>query len=135
MTATAQMLESYPRDLGREERQRLETAIVACFECGQVCTTCADACLSEPRVADMIACVRASLDCADVCATTGRVLSRHTWSGIQVAHRMLEACVQACLTCAEECNRHSGTHDYCGVCMVSCRTCEEACNDLGAILR
>jgi hypothetical protein len=72
------MLETYPRDLGHIDRAKLEACIAACFECAQVCTACADACLSEDMVAELTKCIRTNLDCADICETTGRVLSRHT---------------------------------------------------------
>ena len=75
MTATGQMLDAYPKDLGQVDRTRLEACIAACFECAQVCTACADACLAEDVVADLTKCIRTNLDCADVCETTGRVVS------------------------------------------------------------
>src|SRR5206468_12075580 len=76
-TASA-MLDTYPADLGRVDRAALARCIEACVECSQACTACADACLSEPTIADLTKCIRSNLDCADICDTTGRVLSRHT---------------------------------------------------------
>lgn len=52
--------------------------IEACFECAQTFTARADACLAEPTVTDLVRCVRLNLDCADVCETTGKILSRLT---------------------------------------------------------
>jgi hypothetical protein len=57
------------------------------------CAACADACLSEESVADLASCVRTDLDCADVCAVTARVLSRHTGYDAMVSRALLEACV------------------------------------------
>ena len=78
MTVAGRLLETYPKDLGGIDRQKLQECIEACFECAQACTACADACLSEDMVAELTTCIRTNLDCADVCETAGRVLSRHT---------------------------------------------------------
>jgi hypothetical protein len=129
-TTTGQMLEAYPRDLGRVDVRRLETCIAACFECTQVCTACADACLSEEKVAELTKCIRTNLDCADICDATGRVLSRHTGYDAHITRRMLEACMQACQSCGDECTEHASMHEHCRICAESCRTCEQACRDL-----
>ena len=76
MTVSSPMIDTYPKDLGGVDKQELAACIEACDECAQVCTARADACLSEDMVAELTKCVRTDLDCADVCDTTGRVLSR-----------------------------------------------------------
>jgi hypothetical protein len=53
------------------------------------------------------------LDCADVCATTARVLSRQTTSDGGTLRAVLEACATACRVCAE-----------------ACRRCERACQEM-----
>ncbi len=78
MTQTEAMLDAYPADLGGIDKQALAACIDACLVCAQTCTACADACLSEEMVAELRKCIRTDLDCADVCAATGSVLSRHT---------------------------------------------------------
>ena len=47
------MLETYPKEVGNIDRQKLAECIQACFECAQTCTACADACLAEDMVADL----------------------------------------------------------------------------------
>src|SRR5699024_10053082 len=69
----ASMLQTYPKDLGMIDQQKLAECIEACFECAQTCTACSDACLAEDMVADLTQCIRLNQDCADVCETTGRV--------------------------------------------------------------
>jgi hypothetical protein len=71
------MLETYPQPINLD-RTKLAAAIDALIACGEACTACADACLSEDMVAQLTKCIRTNLDCADICATTARVLSRHT---------------------------------------------------------
>ncbi|GAA2393845.1 four-helix bundle copper-binding protein [Nonomuraea africana] len=129
----AEMLSAYPKDLGNVDRQKLTACIEQCLRCGQACTACADACLSEDNVADMATCVRTDLDCADICETTARVLSRHTGYDANLTRAVLEACAQACKACGDECERHS-KHEHCAVCARACRDCERACRELIAAL-
>ncbi|MDT0443393.1 MULTISPECIES: four-helix bundle copper-binding protein [unclassified Streptomyces] len=128
------MLATYPADLGRVDRERLIRCIEECAACAQACTACADACLSEAEVADLAKCIRTDLDCADICETTGRVLSRHTGYDANITRAQLQACATVCAACADECGRHAGTHEHCRVCAEACRRCEQACNDLLATL-
>lgn len=124
------MLESYPKDLGGIDREKLATCIEACFECGQTCTACADACLSEDMVADLTKCIRTNLDCADICLTTGKALSRHTGYDANLTKAFLGACAAACKACGDECSQHAEMHEHCRVCEEACRRCAEACRDL-----
>ncbi|WP_430413356.1 four-helix bundle copper-binding protein [Knoellia koreensis] len=124
------MLETYPKDLGDIDRDKLVACTQACYQCSQACTACADACLSEDMVAELVKCVRTNLDCADICATTGAVLSRHTGYDANRTRTILEACAEACKTCGDECERHASMHEHCRLCAESCRSCEQACREL-----
>src|SRR5690606_7137629 len=106
----------------------------ACLECAHTCTACADACLSEEMVADLRACIRTNLDCADVCESTARVLSRQAGWNPANARVMLEACAQLCRSCGDECGQHAEMHEHCKVCAEACKRCEDACNQLLASL-
>jgi len=134
MTPAAEMLRTYPADLGGVDEQKLAACIDACYECAQTCTACADACLSEEMVAELRTCIRTNLDCADVCETTGRVLSRHTGYDANLTRAVLEACAVACKACGDECSQHSEMHEHCRICAEACRRCEQACRDLLASL-
>ncbi|WP_101790663.1 four-helix bundle copper-binding protein [Nonomuraea indica] len=126
----AEMLSTYPKDLGDIDQSRLATCIEECLRCAQACTACADACLSEDMVAELTKCIRTDLDCADICGTTARVLSRHTGYDANLTRAVLEACAQACKACGDECERHSKQHEHCAVCAQACRDCERACREL-----
>jgi Domain of Unknown Function (DUF326) len=126
----AQMLDTYPKDLGTVDRRKLVACIEACVECAQACTACADACLSEDGVAELTKCIRTCADCADVCTVTGRVLSRHTGYDAELTRAVLQACATACRSCGDECSRHAEMHEHCRVCGESCRACEQACREL-----
>jgi hypothetical protein len=130
MSVAGQMLDSYPQDLGGVDQGKLQACIEACFECAQACTACADACLGEDMVADLTKCIRTDLDCADVCAATGRVLSRHTGYDATLTRGVLEACATACKSCGDECASHAQMHEHCRICAEACRRCEQACRDL-----
>lgn len=134
MTVIAQLLDAYPRDLGRVDRAVLERCIAACFECEQACTACADACLSERSVAEQTKCIRTNLDCADVCGTTGRVLSRHTGYDAHLTEAVLDACRLTCRSCADQCEGHAAVYKHCEICAASCRTCQEVCKELAHAL-
>jgi Family of unknown function (DUF6158) len=122
MTGLAALLDSHP--LRRAlDNQMLADTIAALQDCAQACVACADACMSEPDAAALTGCVRLNLDCADVCATTARVLSR---SGA-TSEALLDACGQTCRACAEECARHAGHHEHCRICAQACRVADQAC--------
>jgi Domain of Unknown Function (DUF326) len=127
MHHVAQMLEAHPQATANEALAR---CIEECFACALTCTSCADACLAEEDVQELVRCIRLNLDCADVCDATGRVLTRQTTAEPRLARSMIEACAQACRVCAEECERHAQHHDHCRVCAEACRRCEQACEEL-----
>ncbi|MEX0760891.1 MAG: four-helix bundle copper-binding protein [Dehalococcoidia bacterium] len=108
----------------------LTECIEACFDCLQACTACADACLGEERVAELVACIRLNLDCADVCETTGKMLSRQTEYDPALVQSTLQTCALACQVCGDECDSHSEMHEHCRVCADACRRCEAACQKL-----
>ena len=133
MSQAATMLEQYPAEIG-VDKGLLAAAIDAALECFQTCAACADACLSEQEVASMTRCIRDDLDCSDVCATTVRVLSRHTGYDASLTAAQLDACVQACRTCGDSCAEHAEHMAHCATCAESCRRCEDACGRLlGAV--
>jgi len=134
MTATTMpMLETYPAEINLD-RAKLAGAIDALIACSEACTACADACLSEEMVAELTKCIRTDLDCADICATTARVLSRHTGYDANISRSLLEACATACKACGDECQQHADMHEHCRICADACRACETACRDLLATM-
>src|SRR5688500_7654924 len=103
------MLETYPLPINLD-RGKLAATIDALIACSEACTACADACLSEGMVAELTKCIRTNMDCADICATTARVLSRHTGYDANITRTLLEACAMACKSCGDECASHAGQH-------------------------
>jgi hypothetical protein len=130
---TAEMMETYPAEINLD-RKLLARVVESVTACAQACTACADACLSEEMVAELRTCIRTNLDCADICDTTARILSRHTGYDANLTRAQLLACVQACRSCGDECAQHAEMHEHCKVCAEACRDCEEACNELLAVI-
>jgi hypothetical protein len=129
-SAAERMLETYPRDFN-VERGVLSACIVACSDCATTCTLCADDCLSEQNVAELVKCIRLNLDCADICTATGRVVSRQTEYDANVTRAALQACIAACRSCGEECARHAGHGmEHCRICADECERCRQACEAL-----
>jgi hypothetical protein len=124
------MLDAYPGEVSLD-RDLLIGCIEACSDCAESCTQCADACLGEERVQGLTTCIRLNLDCADICAATGRVVSRQTGYDPEVTGAVLRACIAACGSCADECDIHAAHGmEHCRVCAEECRRCEQACQEL-----
>jgi hypothetical protein len=130
MTHAREMLDTYPGTLALDSATLVE-CIEACFDCDQSCIACADADLGEQEVAHMRRCITMCLNCSGVCATTGRILSRQTEFEPAMARAALQACLEACRLCAEECEYHAREMhmEHCRVCAEDCRRCERACRD------
>ncbi|MBU1538416.1 MAG: four-helix bundle copper-binding protein [Alphaproteobacteria bacterium] len=122
----ASMIGSHPHVQG-ETNEALIRAIEEAYACAATCRICADACLGESMVSDMVQCIRLDLDCADICAATGAVGARRTGSNEAVIKWMLKVCAEACAACATECEKHAGMHEHCRICAEACRRCEDAC--------
>jgi hypothetical protein len=124
-----EMIEAHPQPTGLD-RDALLRCIDECFDCAATCTSCADACLGENDVQELVRCIRLNLDCADACAATGRIVTRQTASDVGVLRAATQACSVACRACGEECERHAAHHEHCRLCAGACRRCEQACDDL-----
>jgi hypothetical protein len=128
------MLEAHPKSTALD-RDALLRCIEECIDCAATCTSCADADLAEPDVAEMIRCIRLCLDCADACEATGRILIRQTEPDVGVLLAVTDACAVACRACALECEKHAEQHEHCRFCNQVCRRCEQACEALLATIR
>src|SRR5687768_3667979 len=76
MSYAEQMLRTSPGNPPVDEAALavLAECIESCFDCAQTCTACADACMAEKNFQELMRCIRLNLHCADLCATTGRIL-------------------------------------------------------------
>ena len=132
MANAAAMLQTHPNPMDGDA-SRLGTAIERLLECASTCTQCADACLSEGNP-DLAKCIRLNLDCADICNAMSRVVSRQTEYDAEVTRPLLEACMAACRSCGEECERHADHMEHCRICAEQCRAGEQSCRTLLAAM-
>ena len=129
MTVAREMLDRYPGVL-KADPETLAATIDVLHDCIQTCTADADADLSEPHIANLVKCIRLCLDCADVCATTIRVITRQTEPDYKAIAPMLVACATMCRISGDECERHAHLHEHCRFCAEVSRRCEQACREL-----
>jgi hypothetical protein len=91
MTHAREMLNAHPGTAAIDADALIE-CIEACFDCSQACSACADAGLGEEMVSHMRRCMTMCLNCSDVCATTGRIVSRQTESESAMARAVRIMC-------------------------------------------
>ena len=116
------MISEHP-EVGVGYNPSLGQAVKHAMYCSTICNSCADACLAEPM--DMNQCVRACLDCSDVCAATARIATRRTGSNRELIRAQLAVCIKACELCEAECAGHDNPH--CRRCARMCRECADDC--------
>jgi hypothetical protein len=127
LTHAEAMLSTHPQPLPINRTVVVE-CLQALHDCALACASCADACLGEKNVQNLVRCIRLNQDCADVCETTARLLTRHTEPHSPLLRRQLEVCEAACQACGAECEKHAHHHEHCRVCAEACRACAEACH-------
>ncbi len=101
----------------------LRNCIDACFACAVTCTSSAAACTRQTWNDELIRCIRLNLDCADLCDTVGRALSRQARPDWDILRVEVRACATICEACARECELHSQQFDHFAACAKACRHC------------
>lgn len=122
-----------PRAPESESERRL-LCIASCSICAQACHAFADIVPARADAVDLARCLRVAEDCADMCSTTWRVVSRQRDHDPEVVRSMLEACAAVVRACRSECERHAATSAPCASTAAACWVCEEACDDLARTL-
>jgi uncharacterized protein DUF326 len=130
MTDIGAILNAYPGKLDHVDRDAFILFVEECGNCALACVACADACLAEPDRADLARCVGAALSGGDIAATALTTVSRQSSFDAAVVRAVLQACVEACRACYDECRKHALTHEHCRVCGEACNRCARACRDL-----
>ena len=129
MARVREMLEASPVPI-EFDLETVAKAIEACLTCAQTCTSCANSDVAEEEDAAMSRCAALCVNCADICTMTARILSRPFASDHRITHHVLRACVLACTSSAEECERHAAHHRHCATCAQACRACLHAGQEL-----
>lgn len=92
-------------------------------KCASYCLWCADNCLDEDNLQNMVDCIRTDKACAETCLAAANLLSMRA----ENAAEAVALCKDICEKCADECGNHD--HDHCKECAKSCRECAEACGN------
>lgn len=116
-------------------------ALVECIEmcqrCVASCTACADECLGQADIAQFRRCIRLNLDCAEVCNTVARLVSRRGQPELSSLRALLEAATTICAATASEAQKHAETHEHCKlnaeICLACARGCDAALTMLCAV--
>jgi hypothetical protein len=126
MHTLERIFSSSPNRIAPDSRA-IEACIEACAECERACAACADACLGAPDPGPLRKCIRLNLDCADICNTSARVLTRQFHASLKFIRVQIEACALVAAACGAECLANAETHRHCRFCADACKRCEEAC--------
>ena len=76
---------------------KFTSCIEACYKCATACDHCSTACLQEPDPAKMADCIRADLDCADICRLAAAAMAR----GSEHTKQICRLCADICEDCGE----------------------------------
>jgi hypothetical protein len=123
-----EMLKTHPEP--PRETAELIDHLTSLLDCAATCTLCADACLGEENVKEMVRCIKLNLQCADICAFTAKTVAHPTPPDQEVMKSQLRACGAACRACAAECQKHGKMHDHCRVCAEACQECAKMCEQM-----
>jgi hypothetical protein len=120
---TREMMDS----TGGTSSDELIAAIDALGACEKVSNMCA---MAMVQGGGMAAEVHQALDCADVCESTQRVLSRGAAPVAQVTAAVVAAAIVVCEASAVACGAHCGHHVHCQLHSASARACVDALRSL-----
>lgn len=113
MNVAAQMLAARTDERG-VDHAALAMAIDAMHDVVSATTGCADACLSEPNVADMSECIRACLDAADTATALIKVLAR-TGPTVQGSQALIGATAKMLAETSAVAAGHGDHHKHCRI--------------------
>lgn len=103
----------------------IQMCIQNCTECFQVCEQMIQHCLKKGGAHAEPAHLKILQDCADICAVSAKFMIRNS----DLHHRTCSVCAEACLACAEDCDR-LGDDEMMRLCADLCRRCAESCQKM-----
>ncbi|WP_020578435.1 hypothetical protein [Actinopolymorpha alba] len=129
MTHTRELLDSSALTLVPQvSSDRLAAAVDAMLECEEAVTACAAAMLAGDDALNLRDAIARDHNCADVVATTRRVLTRD--GDVALLSAQLEACVIACEHSTQSCGKHAAHHEHCRICSEATQRCAEQCRQV-----
>ncbi len=103
--------------------------IESCFEAASSCWICVDACLNEKDNSHLKDCIKLSLRCAEVCASTARMLIFQADYSREEILDQVKACRDLLKLCSDECGLHGETHEHCFISARSALECLRNCDN------
>jgi hypothetical protein len=123
------MIVSHPQKTHEPQLDSLVNVIRACFNAGQACVTCADACIGGQDTVELLQVIRLNNDCSDICIATGKSLSRLYSPDWNTLRAQMRSCLQIVQDTSALCQQHARMHEHCRICADSCRACETSLKD------
>jgi len=111
--------------------RKLEECLKACSDCMDVCNQTAHHCFQQIQQGKTAhaAPLQLTVDCQEFCATSAKMIGRH--SPLMAAS--CDACAEACDACAQACERISGEEQM-TFCAQLCRSCARSCREMVAAM-
>lgn len=107
----------------------------ACISAELACAAWLSAALRRNNLDKWRGCIALTLDCLDISAATGKILTRGLDSDPAVLAALLEACANACATCGAECHRLAAGHPLCLTCGDVCLRAQLECERVANLMR
>ncbi|MFI5859653.1 hypothetical protein [Streptomyces parvulus] len=129
MHRTQDLIESVSNRLSIDS-ELLARATTALADCERASSACAAGMLADKDADALREAITQNLDCADVAATTARLLVRGDDAQRPLVTAQLGACLIACRDAHELCGRHAGHREHCHICSETAQEAAEACETL-----
>lgn len=100
----------------------------ALSDCIAACNYCADECLQEEHVKEMVNCIRTDRVCAAVCTALYQIAATSYTNSAD----LLQVCIRVCEECEAECAKHAHMHEHCSRCAEACRICAKVCRQFAS---
>ena len=106
--------------------KEMEQCASTCCECEIVCIDTLRHCLEKGGKHAAVTHIVLLQDCADICATSARFLSR----GSQRHMNTCRICAEICEACAQSCERIDSSDPQMKKCIEICRRCAQSCRQM-----
>ena len=103
----------------------MQDCIENCVVAAEMCERLLQHCLAKGGIHAEQRHVRILQDCAEICAMSARFMIRDS----NLHHLTCQLCAEACLTCAQDCDRFSDD-EMMRACVEVCRRCADSCEKM-----
>lgn len=104
----------------------MQMCIQNCVVCHQICTQMINHCLQKGGVHASPEHIRTLMDCAQICAVSADFMMRNS----DLHHSTCRVCAEACIACAQSCERLGDQDEMMKSCASICRQCAESCEKM-----